>query len=122
LRRPPPPQYLRPREPSGAFFCLERALNYRFSAKLAEYVHFYACVIILASSDNASAGPEILLASGYTCRSMQELWQIACRYTAQGETQVTEHSPKPMTRNGYAQIGAFYCLPESDIKKLPNRK
>jgi len=53
--------------PMGFFyacFSSECALNYRFSSKLAEYVHFYACVIILASSDNASAGPEILLASG----------------------------------------------------------
>jgi len=46
------------REPSDWHFFA------RFYAKQAEYVRFYACVIIYASGDNASAGPEILLASG----------------------------------------------------------
>jgi hypothetical protein len=78
------------------------ALNAIFYAKQAEYVQFYARVIIPASGDNASAGLEILLASGSD-------WEMI-----PGRNAVLALTGRPIL------LGAFYCPPKSDITKPPN--
>jgi len=65
-----------------------------FYAKQPEYVQFYACVIIPASGDNASAGPEILLASG----SDWEMIPGRCNTRS-----------KPMTAGLCSNRGVFMC-------------